>query len=239
MDIINLGTGHPAIVAVHGIQGTRASWLPVAQQDEGLARWVLPNLRGRGAAARGRGEADYTLSSFAAELGAVIDEAIGDAPYVLAGWSLGVSIALAFLSAQPRRPPRGAVLLSGSPCLAQVQWFQGEGQALLANVAAREIRMGLREAADHEAVAWTWRAISQTDQRPLLAHIATPARILHGVLDADCPVQHAHWLAEGLPHAQLATLEGAGHGLPSQHPAWVAAQIRAFIATLDQQRNTA
>lgn len=239
MDIITLGTGHPAIVAVHGIQGTRASWLPVAQQAADLGRWVLPNLRGRGAAARGHSEADYTLREFAAELGAVIDEAVGDAPYFLAGWSLGVSIALQFLAARPPRLPAGALLLSGSPCLNQVQWFQGEGQALLANVAAREIRMGLREAADHEAVAWTWRAVSQTDQRPILGHISAPARILHGALDADCPVEHAHRLAEGLPQAQLLTLEGAGHGLPSQHPAWVAAQIRAFIAAIDQQRKTA
>ncbi len=219
--------GQRLIVALHGIQGTRSSWEPVAHRLADLGRWVLPDLRGRGSAWRGGGPADYGLAQYASDAAAVIErETAGRRPFVLAGWSLGVSVALELLASQPGLKPDCVLLLSGSPCLSRLSWFEGDGPALLNAVAAREQRLSLRAAADHDAVAWTWQAIRSSDQRALLARIDTPALVLHGEQDEDCPIEHAHWLAEGLPHAALQTLPGAGHGLLGQHADWVAQAIR-------------
>lgn len=230
MDVRIVGQGSRLVVALHGIQGTRAAWEPVAQRLQQQARFVLPNLRGRGAALRGFEAADYTLERYAADACEVIARHAGGTPFLLAGWSMGVSVALEYLRLGRGPRPEGLILLSGSPCLAQLRWFSGEAEALLAEVAARERRLGLSAAADHDAVACTWSAISNTDQRPALAAMDLPALVLHGREDEECPWAHAAWLAEGLPQARLVTVEGAGHSLLTQATARVADEIGHFIA---------
>jgi len=229
MDVEVSGQGTP-LVAVHGIQGTRAAWMPVAHLLGHKLRFVLPNLRGRGNASRGAAPQDYALDRYADDLAAAINRHVGRHRYVLAGWSLGVSVALQYLSRPHAVRPAGLVLASGTPCLAQVRWFRGEGAALRADIAAREQRLGLTHAADHDAVARTWTAISASDQRPLLAGIDVPALVLHGRADDDCPWQHGAWLADGLPRACMVTIEAAGHGLLAQATARVAEAIERFTA---------
>uniref|UniRef100_UPI0020326F16 alpha/beta fold hydrolase n=1 Tax=Caballeronia sp. INML3 TaxID=2921752 RepID=UPI0020326F16 len=73
MDIAMQGRGARTIVAIHGIQGTRAVWHPLANELSAHATFVLPNLRGRGRAMRGATPADYRLEAFAEELAQVID----------------------------------------------------------------------------------------------------------------------------------------------------------------------
>ncbi len=87
------------------------------------------------------------------------------------------------------------------------------------------------DAADHDAVAWTWQAIRNTDQRGVLKYVDTPTLIVHGAVDAESPVEHAHWLLEGLPHARLETMADAGHGVPTTHTAEVAVVLRRFLST--------
>lgn len=229
VDILTLGTDKPGLVAVHGIQGTRAAWLPVAAELADDCTVVLPNLRGRGRALRGNGAGDYTLGAYAADLHDVIRSTVGGESFFLAGWSMGVSVSLEYLRRPGAPRPQGLILLSGSPWLAGTRWFTGDGEQLLANVAAREFRLGLREAADHDAVAWTWAAIGGTDQRTTLRDIGLPTLVLHGSADEDSPWQHAVWLADGIAGAHLITLEGAGHSLLSRNTARVVQEIRRFV----------
>jgi len=238
IDVEIRGQGMP-LVAVHGIQGTRAAWVPAADLLGQKHSFVLPNLRGRGSAARGVAPEDYTLDRYADDLGVAIERHVGGHRYVLAGWSLGVSVALQYLSRPHAARPAGLVLASGTPCLAQVRWFSGEGAALRADIAARERRLGLAEAADHDAVAHTWTAVSGSDQRPSLARIDVPTLVLHGRDDDDCPWQHGAWLAAGLPHARMVTLEGVGHGLLGHATARVASEIARFTATCTHTEDNA
>jgi len=120
----------------------------------------------------------------------------------------------------------------GSPWLAGTRWFSGDGEELLAQIAARERRLGLQEAADHAAVAWTWTAIRDTDQRAALPTIDLPTQILHGRADADSPWAHAEMLAAGIAGARFVGIEGAGHSLLTQHTGLVAQQMRRFIESL-------
>ncbi len=223
MDVIEIGSGPLCVVALHGIQGTRAAWLPVAQRLSALCTFVLPNLQGRGAAPRPATADGYRLERYADAVREVVERHVDGRPFVLAGWSMGVSVALEYADRYraehgDRQAPAALLLLSGSPALCEMRWFCADDQpALLAEIAARERRLGLSEAADHAAVAHTWQAIRQTDQRSRLPTLPIPALVLHGRDDDDCPWPHAQTLADGLPAGRLATIERAGHGLLTGH----------------------
>lgn len=229
MDVVETGSGPVTIVAVHGIQGTRASWSPLVEAMTGEAKFILPNLRGRAEAARGRGREDYRLECFADDLEQVIAEHVGGQPFYLAGWSMGVSVSLACLSRADAPRPKGLILMSGTPMLDQAHWFNSTGPALIEEIAEREERLRLVAPADREAVAWTWEAISTTNQMNLLGRIDMPVLIVHGRDDADSPWDHAVALAEGLPDACLCPLAGIGHSVLKDATSSVAEQLRAFI----------
>lgn len=229
MDIEIKGSGPLRVVAVHGIQGTRAAWSPVAEALADAATWVLPNLRGRGAAPRPTAAGGYALERYADDLDDAVRAHCGGRPYVLAGWSMGVSVILEALRRSNAARPAGLVLVSGTPCLAQARWFSQEGDALLREVAQRQQRLGMRVAADHAAVAATWQAIRGLDHRASLAAIAEPALVIHGSDDTDSPLSHGLWLAEGLPRASQYVIAGAGHSVLTENTADVARQIRRFL----------
>lgn len=225
-DVQACGEGPWTVVALHGIQGTRASWQRVMQATTALqqpVRWVLPHLRGRGQAPRPAGPDGYTLEAMAQDLAQALDTAVpAGAPYLLAGWSLGVSVALAALARERIRRPHGLLLVSGSPALCETRWFEGEGAALDEAIVARRMRMGLREHADDAAVRWNWEAVRGTDQRALLPALrGLRTQVLHGSEDADCPLAHGRCLAEGL-NAPLQVCQGVGHALLNEAPAAVA-----------------
>ncbi|MFM0032814.1 alpha/beta hydrolase [Paraburkholderia madseniana] len=229
MDVMTVGQGEEIVVAVHGIQGTRVVWMPLAVELSEVASFVLPNLRGRGAAFRGSLAHDYRLDAFADDLTEVIETVVGERPYTLAGWSMGVSVALTYLARARRRPAR-LILMSGSPGLSSVHWFEAhDDAALLEEIAARERRLGLHEAANHQAVAWTWKSIRSTNQCSMLASIDIPALIVHGSDDIDSPVAHAQWLADGIEDARLYVIDGAGHGLAIENTNVAAAAVRRFL----------
>lgn len=63
MDVQITGKGHALVVALHGIQGTRAVWAPLAQRLSEAATFVLPNLRGRSRAAKASPITGWSASS--------------------------------------------------------------------------------------------------------------------------------------------------------------------------------
>lgn len=234
MDIIESGNGPTRLVAVHGIQGTRASWQAIADRMGEEVRFVLPNLRGRADAARGTGPDDYRLECLADELEAVVREQVGDAPFYLAGWSMGVSVSLEYLSRDDVPRPRGVMLMSGTPMLDQAQWFTQAGEALLAEIAERERKLGLVNPADRDAVAWTWQAISRRNQLSQLPSVREPVLIVHGEDDEDSPWSHAVRLAAELPDATLHGLPGVGHSILKDATDDVVRHMRAFIASVER-----
>lgn len=239
-DVVKAGWGPVRVVAVHGIQGTRSTWLPLADSMADACTFVLPNLPGRGHAPRPRCPEDCALDAFAALLRQTIADHVADGPFVLAGWSMGVSVALAYLAMAGQTPslpkPVGLVLVSGTPQLNAVQWFESFApDSLLEEIAARERRLGLHEAADHQSVAWTWRGLRETDQRDGLCAIDCPTLIIHGSEDDDCPLSHGAALAEGIPGAALVVLDGAGHSVLTQNTGEVAAALRAHWPQLTRR----
>lgn len=225
---------HGTIIAIHGIQGTHRSWLPVVQASQEGLSWQTPDLRGRGTALRGTSQQDYVLEGFVQDLRHHLQALPEHIPYVLAGWSLGVSVVLQtclHLLREQARLPKALVLLSGTPSLKNTQWFHAEDTpALLQEIAAREQRLGLREAAGHQDVAWTWQANRHHDLYEELPALSIPTLIIHGELDQDCPIEHAHLLEQQMPQAHLHSLPGAGHSILGSHTALIASLIDQFCS---------
>jgi pimeloyl-ACP methyl ester carboxylesterase len=234
MDTIEVGHGPMRIVAVHGIQGTAASWQPLAEKLADEASFVLPNLRGRAKAVRGQGSQEYRLECLADDLEEVIRVHVGDKPFYLAGWSMGVSVSLEYLSRRGAHRPRGVILMSGTPMLNQAHWFTQSGDALMAEIAERERKLGLVSPADRDAVAWTWEAISSTSQLDLLSAVSEPALIVHGKDDEDSPWSHAERLAQRLPDATLRGLPGIGHSILKDATDDVAHYLRESITRVEK-----
>jgi pimeloyl-ACP methyl ester carboxylesterase len=232
MDVTSVGVGSRIVVAVHGIQGTRAVWRPIADELRGVATFVLPNLRGRANAKRGSGVEDYSLNGFADDLAEAIDANVARTDYWLAGWSLGVSVVLQFLARKDVARPKGIILASGTPAIREVSWFKStDDSQLMKEIAEREQRLGLKEAADHDAVAWTWKAVRDTDQRQTLDTLDLPTLILHGTEDEDCPLAAAIQMTKRIRNAEICTIEGAGHSIPVTHPGQLAAVMGSFISS--------
>ncbi len=223
-----------AIIAVHGIQGTHRSWLPVVQASQSQLDWHTPDLRGRAAAVRGTCQEDYALACYVQDLRANIEALPKGTPYVLAGWSLGTSVVLqACLTLLDEQAllPQALVLLSGTASLNKTHWFQAQDTpALLQEIAEREQRLGLSDAAGHQDVAWTWLANRQHDLYAQLPRLSLPALIIHGEQDQDCPFEHARLLAQALPQATLHSLPQAGHSILGSHSSLIASLIDHFCS---------
>lgn len=232
MNQASMETERATILAVHGIQGTSAAWAPVAKACAPLASFICPNLRGRGGALRGNSPRDYRLEAFSQDLSQIARERLDNRPFILAGWSMGVSVALEYLQRNDGPQPCGLILLSGSPRPGQAPWFTRQGDQLLAEIAAREKRLNLAMAADHQAVAWTWEALQDVDHSACLGGIRLPTLIIHGDADQDSPIEHARWMSAGIPNAELRIIAGAGHSLLTENTMVVAEHIQAFIAKL-------
>ncbi|ERI33641.1 MULTISPECIES: alpha/beta fold hydrolase [Alcaligenes] len=222
------------IIAVHGIQGTHRSWLPVVNASSNLMSWHTPDLRGRGNTFRGSSQEDYGLDGFVQDLRASIQALPEHTPYALAGWSLGVSVVLQTcltLLDEQAPLPQALLLLSGTASLNRTQWFKAQDTpALLQEIAEREQRLGLLEAAGHLDVAWTWLANRHHDLYAQLPRISIPSLIIHGEQDQDCPIEHAHRLAQALPQATLHSLPDAGHSILGSHTELIASLIEPFCS---------
>ncbi|WP_427308102.1 alpha/beta fold hydrolase [Cupriavidus sp. H39] len=230
-DVLITGRGPVTVVAMHGIQGTRGAWMPLAELLDDRCTFVLPNLPGRGKAMPPADPQACSLEACAEVLRRTLCTCVRG-PFVLAGWSMGVSVALAYLAGVRKHPgqpvPAELLLVSGTPQLNAVQWFApAPPGALLAAIAMRERRLGLREAADHRTVAWTWQSIRHTDQRGTLGQVRCRTLVIHGSDDQDCPLAHGERLANGIADAELLVLHGAGHGVLTQRTPEIASHLRA------------
>lgn len=68
-----------------------------------------------------------------------------------------------------------------------------------------------------------------------LADIRVPTLAIHGTADAAVPVEHASFLADRVPQAQLHIIEGADHLMPVSHQEEVVRVITEFIDGLDDE----
>jgi 2-succinyl-6-hydroxy-2,4-cyclohexadiene-1-carboxylate synthase len=233
-------------VLLHGFAGTGRVWDPVvARLDAERYRPLAPDLRGHGSAASRR------PVSFAR----CVEDVLGLSghPFVLAGYSMGGRVALHVALAAPERVTRLVLVATTAgiedPAEREQRRMADDeladetehgtidafaerwtGQQLFADTppeAARLWRADILEN-DPSGLAASLRGIGTGMMEPLwdrLGELTMPATVLAGERDAKFRVLGRR-LAEALPRGEFVVVPGAGHGIPREDPAAVAAAIQ-------------
>lgn len=240
------GQGPPDVVLVHGAGGNRDSLAPLgdALADHGLDVAAV-SLPGRGGS---DGTAVASMEHAAAWLAGVL-AALAPAGAVLLGHSMGGGVAIETVLGTRARV-RGLVLAAtGARLRVHPEILANAAQTVedgghLAELSAASLRPdGPPRARAHvltadaltpgDAALADWQATDRFDRLSDVEDLDLPVLVVAGDLDRLTPVKYAEFLAEHAPSAELIRLPGAGHWLPVEEAADVAAAVAAFVRRLD------
>jgi pimeloyl-ACP methyl ester carboxylesterase len=231
-------TDREPFVLLSGMLGDASLWDGVARR---LADVVLPW--------PARIDLDDSVSEMAASV-------LAEAPsrFALGGHSLGAIVALQIMRQAPERVSRLALFNASArgPVQAQqdawARWRRrtahgefdqvGAELALATLAASRRNDMALVEASIRMARAvgadGFLRQLSaqstRPDSRDNIAAITVPVLVVAGELDEICPPALQREVVERCPHAELISIDGAGHMLPLESPDLLAEHLRAWFA---------
>ena len=228
------GDGPASLVLVHGWLSTGAVFRRQAEALAPRARVVRPDVRGFG---RSDQPSDgCTVSDLVDDVLAVLDEA-ADGPVVLAGWSMGATIAVHVAVRHPDRVAR-LVLLDPTPQLVAgdgwddaippesaqglagllQQDYEAGARAFLGdvlNAPGEEVFLDelLEEArtTTAQAAGTTLEPTGGARHQEVFSQVRHPTLVVVGEHDRICPPAAARWTAENVPGARLHVVEGAGH----------------------------
>jgi 2-succinyl-6-hydroxy-2,4-cyclohexadiene-1-carboxylate synthase len=233
------------VVLLHGFAGTGRLWDPVvARLDGERYRPLAPDLRGHGTAA-----AREPIS-----FEGCIEDVLGLVahPFTLVGYSMGGRIALQAALVAPERIERLVLVATtggiddsreraerraADEALA-AETEQGSIEAFADRWTAQPLFSGTPPQAaalwradilenDPVALAAVLRGLGTGAMEPLwdrLPELPMHATVLAGERDAKFRALGQR-LADGLPRGELVIVNGAGHGIPREDPAAVAAAI--------------
>lgn len=245
----------PPVVLSHCWTGSRAVWAPVARRLVAAGHpVVLYDQRGHGAS--GTGGDPFTVDRLGRDLAAVAAAVdVGDA--VLAGHSMGGMSVMACACRHPdllAERVRGLVLVATAAHGIGVRRIERAGERVLPGERANRMmarrRLGFAlvrptfgRAADRSHVHATRELFAATpaqvrtdagtamramDLRAALAAVDLPATVLLGRRDRLIRNDLTREIGAHLARATLVELRGAGHMLPMERPAEVAAAIAAM-----------
>ncbi len=236
----------PAVILVHGATLNGRSWDPVRRLVDPRLRVLAPDLPGHGSR---RTEA-YTLQGGVETVLAAARE-LGDAPFIVAGDSLGSYTAQAAASALPQDRLKGLVLGGAShefigapvrPYAAKALMFRvlmalfGEEKLVARKIpdTLRECGMGEADVGATMAAGISLRAFPQAvgalrgvDFRAKLAQIAQPTMFINGDLDTNHVRGEARYVAAA-QDTSVHRFAGADHGVSLRRPAEYAQLLNAF-----------
>lgn len=219
----------PALVLLHGWGAHHRVWDALAARLGADLQVIAPDVPGQGVVL--------------VDIEHMVDQLSAAAPAqcMVAGWSLGGQLALAWAHRHPQQVSRLMLLATTPRFVAAAEWPQGmapavfdEFSASLARDAAETLRrfmllqtrddvhartvlrqfeaaLALQSLPAGDVLAQTLRWLQVTDLRTLLPEITQPALVIHGDRDRIVPPAAGEYLAVQLPHARLALLAGAGH----------------------------
>ncbi len=234
------------LLFLHGAGGRGLVW-----QHQALAfpRAQTPDLPGRDG--RPPEGVDGYLAAIRGD-SAVRDAALrGGLPAqrVLAGHSLGASIALLWALRHPGEV-HGLILIgAGARTRVNPAWLEGVARGDAAAVEdfgswwfgpdaaarLREKSLALLRATPPEVLLADLRAADAFDVTAQVDQLRIPALILCGADDRLTPVKYARYLHERIAGSTLEVIEGAGHMAMLERPQAANAAIRAFLDRLEQE----
>ena len=246
------GEGSP-VTLIHGLGATHRVW---QEQENVLAQnhQVLAyDLRGHGESEK-PADNSFSFASHVQDLLELLDS-LSIQQTALVGWSMGVSVAIAFAVAHPERVSR-LILIGGTPMLVAKPDFPyampPEQQAMLIGAAQQDFnglmttfgQMMLPEPHDpelesllksmaHMAGPDVYIAIMEqaapVDLRPEIGQVTAPTLVMHGDQDMICPLPAGQYIAEHVAGATFRVIEGTGHAPFLTRSADVNAIISQFL----------
>jgi|SRR5579883_676981 len=229
------------IVFVHGWQADRRVWREVIAALEPPLRPIAVDLRGSGERAGVPGP--YTLERFAADLRDHVEE-LGLGPAVVAGHSMGATVALRFAVDYPQLT-RGLVLVAPVP--ASGGGYSPKGEAYLratvgdpaavrnwlAKTFAKEPDEATLDALCEAAAATPAGAALESFESWAFADFAEATRsiavpVLTIAPELDAPENVERKVSALIPNAQHTVLAGTAHYAILEKPREIAQTIAAF-----------
>jgi 3-oxoadipate enol-lactonase len=244
------GDGQPLLL-LHGLMATGEMFQPVLAPLSTQHRLIVPDLRGHGRS--GQLPGPYTTEQLAADLPPLLDR-LGVGAVAVLGYSHGGAVAQQFTLDFPQRVRRLVLActyahntltrrerLEGwlTPWLIRLLGPRTLGALMMRSAAGggpplpAEVRRWFVDmlGSNHRAqMVAASRGLADFDSRPRLREIAAPTLVIAGGDDSAVPMAHAHMLAEGIPHAALRVVAGAGHTLMWTHPDDVVRLVLPWLA---------
>ena len=239
--------GAPQVALIHSLALDRNFWGAVADAAAGSLEFLAIDCRGHGmSAARG----PFTTELMADDLAAVLDHAGWTRP-IIAGASMGGSVALTFAA---RHPSRTAGLLAvdttawygpsasadwarrayiarttGMAALLPFQRARWLSEAFLAShPEVQQAQEAIFLRMDVEAYAAACTMLGELDLRGQLASIVALTLVLVGEEDGATPLAMAQQIADHIAGAKLRILHGARHLTPLERSDEVVAAIQTL-----------
>jgi pimeloyl-ACP methyl ester carboxylesterase len=233
----------PVVVLTHGFAASShmfATTVPALATDHTVVVWDMP---GHGRSEVSDDASQYSVKSFLDEMLRLVDDA-GAEHAVWLGHSLGGYLSLELVLAHPERA-RGLVLVDTGPGYRNDQARDGWNRMAtrysedlatkgLAGVSGgEELSSSVHSSATGLAIA-ARQVLTQQDSHVIdgLPSIEVPTLVVVG--DQDEPfLKGSHYMAEKIPHATIAVMQGAGHAPPVSHSDEFNTVLRTYLERLD------
>jgi pimeloyl-ACP methyl ester carboxylesterase len=246
------GSARTTVLMLHGITDSWRSFEPVLPHLPNDWRIVSLTQRGHGGSSMPP-QAGFGARVFAADAAAFI-EALGLAPVVVVGHSMGATVALRLAIDRPelvRAVVAAGAFASFADKAELLQWVARDIATLgeqvpytLADTFQRDtlagpVADGLIETMVQECLrtpAHAWRGafaglLAEDIGAAELARIAVPVLLPWGNADRYVPEDDQRRLARAMPQALRSTYHGAGHALHWELPQRFARELAAFVTT--------
>ncbi len=234
-DYAETGSG-PALLFLPGSFGTGTGWKAVMGYLGDGYRMVTTSLLGYGATPDIRPDGNATMAQQVGLIDRIIDR-IGTSPHVVGHSYGGLSAIVHALTGQHR--PASLLLVEANPLGYFANFARGDADA------ARHVIDFYGGAGTFDSMPSKVRSYivattavnlrdwsSGTPFEPseeILQSIDVPTTVVRGGNGHPAMLRIAELLHASIPRAQLVTIEGGSHFLPSSHPAEIAALIRQHV----------
>ena len=257
MDYINLSGGRFAyackgqgvpVLLLHGLGSSSFDWQPQIEHLSRTCQVYALDLRGHGQSELLR--APISMAELAADIAEFI-QAMGIAPCILVGISMGGMLTFQLLAEQPQLV-RAAVLINTAPSFPLDSW-RVRGQVLLRLAMVRGLgleRFGRLLAArlfpqpqqqllrallaeriagnDKRSYLYAMRAIAGWSALEAVREVQTPLLVVAGDRDYT-PLAYKQSYVEQLKNAQLQVIADSGHATPMDQPEQTNQLLSEFI----------
>lgn len=230
-----------AMVLVHGAGENHLIWPASLRRMEGMAVYAL-DLPGHG---KSSGQGRTSVSDYAQVI-AEFMTAVGVDRAVIGGHSMGGAIAQQFASDLPHRTAGLILVATGArlrvaPSILEGMTRDAAGTLDLITRLAwgpdtsepmRQLGRAQLAEVEPKIIAGDYGACNAFDLIGSLGQIAAPTLVVGGTADQLTPPKYAAFLAEHIPGARLAMVQGAGHMVMLEQPELVARPVREFLDSL-------